>query len=65
MTKTVIDTKEILDVNEAAKKLHIGIATLYRWMKEDIIIPFRWSRRTYIPVSEVERILKKQSQKAK
>ena len=56
MTKLVIDTDELYELREAATFLEIGIATLYRWLKQGKIIPLRIGRRTFIPKVEVERI---------
>jgi excisionase family DNA binding protein len=46
-------------LEEAARELGIGIATLYRWMNSGKIIPIRIYRRTFIPKSEVDRLKKK------
>ncbi len=55
MTKLIVDTAEVYETTEAALILGIGYATLYRWIKEDKIIPLRVGGRTLIPKSEVER----------
>jgi excisionase family DNA binding protein len=47
------------ELEEAARELNIGIATLYRWMRKGDIIPIRIYRRTFIPRSEVQRLKKK------
>ena len=44
---------------EAAKLLGIGYATLYRSIRDGKLTPFRILHHTYIPKSEVERLLKK------
>lgn len=51
--------KIVYELNEAATALGIGIATLYRRMKDKTIIPIRLSGRTFIPKSEIERLTKK------
>ena len=58
MTKIVIDTDEVYELKEAADLLQIGIATLFRWMRNDKIVPLRIIGRTFIPKSEVERLRK-------
>ena len=55
MTKFVIDTNEVFELEEAAKQLDIGIATLFRWLKAGAIIPLKIQGRTYITKSEIER----------
>lgn len=56
MTKLIIDTAEVYNTNEAARLLGIGYATLYRWIKDGKLIPFRIGGRTLIPKSEIERL---------
>jgi len=53
------DTDGQYELEQAARELGIGIATLYRWMRKGDIIPIRIYRRTFIPKSEVERLKKK------
>jgi len=59
LPKLVVDTDELYELQEAAAILDIGIATLYRRMKDKTIIPIRLSGRTFIPKSEIERVKKK------
>jgi len=47
------------ELEQAARELGIGIATLYRWMRKGSIFPIRIYRRTFISKSEVERLKKK------
>ncbi len=56
MPKLVIDREEVYELKEAADLLHIGIATLFRWMRDGKIVPLRISKRTFIPQSEVKRL---------
>ena len=56
--KIVVDTGEVYGAGEAAKLIGIGYATLYRWIKENKIIPLRLAGRTLIPKTEVERCSK-------
>jgi len=56
MPKMVIDTDEVYELEEAARLLDIGIATLFRWMKKGKIVPLKLSNRTFIPKSEIERL---------
>jgi len=53
------DTDGQYELEQAARELGIGIATLYRWMRNGSIVPIRIYRRTFIPKSEVERLKKK------
>jgi len=59
MGKESRDTDGQYELEQAARELNIGIATLYRWMRKGSIIPIRIYRRTFIPKSEVERLKKK------
>jgi predicted site-specific integrase-resolvase len=56
MAKIVVDTAEVLELEEAAHELGIGIATLFRWMKKGQIVPLKLGNRTYIPRSEIKRL---------
>ena len=58
MTRIVVDTNEVLTLDEAARELGIGIATVFRWLKSGKLVPFRWDGRTYIPRSEIDRLRK-------
>lgn len=39
MADIVIKVEGALDINEAAKELGIGYATIYRWIKRNLIRP--------------------------
>ncbi len=56
MSLIVVDTDEVFELEDAAKQLGIGIATLFRWLKAGDIIPLKIGNRTYIPKSEIERL---------
>lgn len=56
MPKLIVDTEELYDTTEAAHLLGIGYATLYRWIKDNKLIPLRVGGRTLIPKCEVERL---------
>lgn len=58
MTVIIADSDEVFTLEEAAKKLGIGIATLFRWLKAGTIIPLRLGGRTFIPKSEIARLKK-------
>ena len=47
---------------EAAKLLGKGIATIWRWLRDDKIAAVRVGGRTLIPTQEVERLKKDRSQ---
>ena len=61
VTKIVIETDEVYELNEAATLLQIGIATLFRWMRDGKVVPFKLGGRTFIPKSEVERLKKEKA----
>ena len=56
MVKFVIESSDLFDVDEAAKLLKMGYATIYRWIANGKIIPVKMDRRTLIPRSEIERL---------
>jgi len=56
MVKLILDSDEVYDTTEAGKLLGIGYATVYRWIRSGKLIPFRIGGRTFIPLSEIERI---------
>lgn len=58
MPKVVIDTAEVCDVDEAAGLLGKGVATIWRWIRDDKITALKISGRTLIPRSEIERMKK-------
>jgi len=62
MTKIVIETDEVYELEEAASLLKIGIATLFRRLKRGEITPLRLGSRTYIPRSEVDRLKNKRAE---
>jgi predicted site-specific integrase-resolvase len=59
LPKLIVDTDELFTLEDAATALHISIATLFRRLKDGLIIPVRLSGRTFIPKSEIERLTKK------
>lgn len=56
MPKITIDVDELYAPSEAAKRIGIGYATLYRWIKKGKLIPVRVARRTLIPKYEIDRL---------
>lgn len=63
MTKVTITAEAVTDAygpEEAAKLLGKGIATIWRWLRDDKIIAVRVGGRTFIPKQEIERIKKEQ-----
>ena len=54
--KLLIDTKDLLTIEEARQALHIGYATIYRWIKVKKIRPVKLDGRTLITKDEVERL---------
>lgn len=58
MPKVFIDTALLYSPVEAAKELNIGYATLYRWIKNGQITPFKIDYRTFISLAEIDRVKK-------
>ena len=58
MPSFLINTDEIYTIEDAAKVLNKGVATLWRWIRDGKIHVLRLSGRTLIPKSEVERLKK-------
>jgi len=58
VAKVVVDMAEVCDVDEAAGLLGKGVATIWRWIKDNKIVVIRIGGRTLIPHSEIERIRK-------
>ncbi|MBA7671025.1 hypothetical protein ES703_79174 [subsurface metagenome] len=56
MGKGVIDIPGLLEIDEAAAALGVGVATIYRWLKSRKLIPLDIGGRTLIPQSEIERL---------
>lgn len=65
MPKITVDTGEVYDATEAADKIGIGYATLYRWIKGGKLIAIKLAGRTLIPKSEVERLQKERAPQVK
>lgn len=57
VVKLVVDTVDLFEIPKAAQLLGIGYATIYRWIKQDKILPIRLGGRTLIPKSEIDRLL--------
>lgn len=58
MTKVVVNTDEVLTIEEAAGKMKCGVATIWRRIKDSTFTPIKLSNRTYIPRSQVDQFLK-------
>ncbi len=58
--RIMVSIDNVYETTEAAQKLQIGYATIYRWIKKGKIIPIRIAGRTLVPKSEVDRILREQ-----
>ena len=52
----VIDVKDLYDVQEAAKKLKCGVATVWRRVKEKKLNTIKIGRGTYFLKSEIDKI---------
>jgi len=63
MTKITIKVDAIADAyapEEAAKLLGKGIATIWRWIRDEKILVVRIGGRTLVPRREIERLQKEQ-----
>ena len=62
MSRVTIKVDALVDEacgpEEAAKLLGKGIATIWRWIRDDKIIAIRVGGRTLIPKKEIERLQK-------
>ena len=58
VAKFVLETSDVHDVDEAAKLLGKGVATIWRWIRDNKITVLKISGRTFVPHSEIERIQK-------
>lgn len=56
MPKIIVDADEICDVEEASRQLDRGVATIWRWIRNRKIFAIKIHGRTYIPISEIERV---------
>jgi predicted site-specific integrase-resolvase len=59
----VIDGIQVFTLKDAAPYIGIGPATLFRWMAKGKISSLLYAGRTYIKVSEADRIKKEREEK--
>ena len=52
-----VRTDDLLTVAYAASTLHVSRMTLYRWIKDYKIVAIRLNHSTFIPKSEIERLI--------
>jgi len=60
VSKFLLDTAEVCDIEEAANLLDKGVATVWRWIKSGKVHVLRISGRTLIPRSEIDRLRKEE-----
>ena len=63
MTRITIKVDAVADgygPEEAAKRLGKGIATIWRWIRDEKILVVRIGGRTLVPSGEIERLLNEQ-----
>ena len=65
MSKEKSELGKVLSVPEAATKIGVHFATIYRWIEDDKIIWFEFGGTTFIPQTEVVRQIKLQKEKSK
>ncbi len=53
-----INGVEVISVDDAAKAMEVGVATVWRRIKEGRIETIKTPDRTYVPVKEVEKAKK-------
>jgi len=63
MTILSIDGTEVLTLKDAAPYIGISSATLFRWMANAKISSLLYAGRTYIKLSEADRIKKEKEKK--
>ncbi len=67
MTQFTINVRDAYEVNEAARLLGLGSATVWRWIYKGKIIPIRieglTTDRVLVPKSEIERLKKERELK--
>lgn len=56
MPKVLVDTEDYVSVNDAAGKIGVGVATIWRWKKSGKILTMKLVGRTLVPKSECERL---------
>lgn len=56
MTKIVIDTDEVLEVDEAAKEIGISRASCFNYLKAGKMVGLKINGRLYITRGEIERV---------
>ncbi len=56
MSKVLVDLDDMVNMDEAAKQIGIGIATAWRWVKSGKMVKVSIAGRTLIPKSEIERL---------
>jgi excisionase family DNA binding protein len=62
--KVEVEIKDAYDVEEAAAILLVGIATIWRWIKNGKLASFKVAGRTLISDSEIRRIEELQTARA-
>ena len=61
MGKGLVDIPGLYEIEEAAKALDVGVATIFRWMKSGKLISLDVGGRTLIAQSEIERLKNEQA----
>ncbi len=54
--QALVEIKDLYDVQEAAKKLKCGVATVWRRVKDGKLITVKIGRGTYFPKSVIDRM---------
>jgi hypothetical protein len=52
----IVDGKAVNSVEDTAAALGKGVATIWRWIRDNKIETIKTVDRTYIPTSEIERL---------
>lgn len=56
--KVEIEIQGAHNVEDAAALLHVGVATVWRWIKKGELVSFKLADRTLIPAAAVEELQK-------
>ena len=51
-----VEVPDLYDADEAAAQLGWGVATVWRWIRDQKIIVVRLGGRTLVPKSEIDRL---------
>jgi excisionase family DNA binding protein len=56
MAEITLKSSDLTNVTDAATQLHVSRMTIYRWAKQGKILAVKFSKSTFIPKSEIQRL---------